>query len=64
MITGMRKLAGFVMINKILEQNDGTVFYDALHMLCGALRQYQSKVVHYMSGTKGCGARVEREIKT
>ena len=38
-VLGMRKLAGFVMINKILAQNDGVIFYDALHALCGALRQ-------------------------
>lgn len=63
MIAGLRRLAGFEMINQILATCSGQVFYDALHLFTASLRNNKSKVSHYMTGVDGCGFETEKKIQ-
>jgi len=53
-----------VMFNRTFVQNNGDVFYDALHLLEASLRCYKGTVSHYLDGVPGCGARTEHAIRT
>ena len=51
------------MLNQTFSQNEGPIFYDALHMFEASLRGNKAELGHYLDGVPGCGHNTEHRIR-